>query len=263
MNLILVVGEEAGDSEPSVRFPLVNVKLLWYCLHTVFSREDHPLLGGPVVDGEKMGRALEWGKVRGSRRRKDDGLEPCISHKIIPLLDKRPACASFVFSLPGFAIDRFVLASPTTLDPSQTAVPKIVGRWSSNCNARPDETMASSDTPAVKRAGRARNKRFLQPVVPALPQIPNTRKNHDIGTYHADHTTNGVIQETLETQSGRASPAASPDLLNGVHKDDIQEGPGNGTNIETDLVSAAPSPALQNGRSLHFVEHCSVVHEDI
>src|SRR5436305_14546945 len=107
--------------------------------------------------------------------------------------------------------------------------------------------MSTSDTPAVKRSGRVKNKRFVQPVVPALPQLPNTRKNHDTGTYQADCTPNGVIQETLEKDSGRASPAASSDLPNGVHKDDLQEASQSEANLENDRLSVTPSPALQNG----------------
>jgi hypothetical protein len=46
MNLILVVGEEAGSSEPSMRVSADNVKPFVYCLHVVFASGPSSF-GGP------------------------------------------------------------------------------------------------------------------------------------------------------------------------------------------------------------------------
>jgi hypothetical protein len=182
------------------------------------------------------------GESAGIASRKKSCKTRKIAHSLTNALFARPSVW-----LARFAVGRLVLTSSTALDLFSNHPPKDRRSGGSNCNARPDETMSSSDTPAVKRSGRVKNKRFVQPVVPALPQLADTRKNHDTGTYQADCTTNGVIQETLEKDSGRASPAASSDLPNGVHKDDIQEASQSETNIENDRLSVTPSPALQNG----------------
>lgn len=221
------------------------------CIACMLSLQvDHSLLGAPrVLRRGNVERALEWGKC-GDREQKRSKkvFWWCILREIINC-STNALFARLCVWLSRFAIDRFVPTSSTTLDQSQTTFTKIASRWSSNCNARPDEAMASSDTPAVKRSGKVRNKRFVQPVLPALPQIPNTKKSDDIGTYQADHTVNGVTQETLEQGSERASPPALLDLPNGAHKDNIKEASGNGTHIETDMSPVVPSPALQNGRS--------------
>jgi hypothetical protein len=99
--------------------------------------------------------------------------------------------------------------------------------------------MASSNPPAVKRAGNPRNKRFVQPVV----------------SHQTDLAANGSIQEASEEESRRASAITSPNLPNGVHQDEIQEASEKGAAVETEGSSAAASPVSHNGRSAPTTSH--------
>jgi hypothetical protein len=115
--------------------------------------------------------------------------------------------------------------------------------------------MASSDSPAVKRPGKAKNKRFVQPVIPALPQIAGTRKNHEIGAYQIELAANGSTKKALGEESSRASTNATLNLPNGVHKDEIQEASEKSAPVEPEPSSAAPSHTSQNGRSAPAISH--------
>ena len=110
--------------------------------------------------------------------------------------------------------------------------------------------MASTNPPAVKRPGKPRNKRFVQPVVPALPQTSATRKNSELVAYQADQVPNGAIHEAPGGDSRRASTTASLSLPNGVHKDGIPELSGEYAAAEEIRASPlATSPLSQPGTS--------------
>lgn len=108
--------------------------------------------------------------------------------------------------------------------------------------------MASSNTPAVKPPGRAKNKRFVQPVVPVVPQISNRRKNHESGGHQPHVAADGFTQETRRGESRQASPPALPNLPNGVHTDEVQEASEMAATVDTGTLPATPSPASQNGK---------------
>ena len=119
---------------------------------------------------------------------------------------------------------------------------------SSKCNGRPDIAMASLNPPAVNRPGKPRNKRFVQPAIPALPQLSAARKNDGRDAPHAEHVANESIQEVSREESRRASTTASLELSNGVHKDEIQETSGEDALADIGASPGAPS-ASQPGRS--------------
>ena len=110
--------------------------------------------------------------------------------------------------------------------------------------------MASSNLLAVKQSGKSWNKRLIQPVIPVLPNITVTRRKNEISAHQADLAANGFTEETSGDESRRAPTAASLDLQNGVHKDEIQEAPEKSPPAQTEDSSAASSPVLQNGRSV-------------
>jgi hypothetical protein len=109
--------------------------------------------------------------------------------------------------------------------------------------------MASLNPPAINRPGKPRNKRFVQPAVPALPQLSTTRKNDGRSASDAEHVANGSIQEASREESRRASTTASLELSNEVHKDEIQEALGEDAVADIGASPGAPSLASQPGRS--------------
>ena len=120
---------------------------------------------------------------------------------------------------------------------------------SSKCNGRPDVAMTSFNPAAVNRPGKQRNKRFVQPVVPALPQITAARKNDGRGAHHTEHVANESIQEASREESRRPSTTASLELSNGVHKEDeIPEASGEDTVVGIGASADAP-PVSQPGSS--------------
>ena len=184
-------------------------------------------------------------------------LQSCISNKIINSLNKRTVCVHLLV-LALFTTDSFVLFSSTILDFFSTDLSKVVRERNFNCNARLDEAMASSNTPAVKRPGKARNKRLVQPVLPvllALPQFISTRKIHDIDASQTDVAANGFTRESSGKEVRQVSPAPMLNLSNGVHKDEIRETSEKSTTLGTEASSAALSPTLQNGKSALTLEH--------
>jgi hypothetical protein len=107
--------------------------------------------------------------------------------------------------------------------------------------------MASLNPPAVNRPGKPRNKRFVQPAIPALSQLSTARKNDGRGAPHAEHVANESIQEASQEESRRASTTASLELSNGVHKDEIQEASGEDAMADIGASPGAPSPASHPG----------------
>jgi hypothetical protein len=117
--------------------------------------------------------------------------------------------------------------------------------------------MASNNNPPpVKRPAKPKNKRFVQPVVPVLPQLSAARKNNEEPVSRADHVANGFIQEAAEEESRRTSASASLTLPNGVHNDGIQELPGDDAAADQiGASSAARSPVSQSGELASSMWH--------
>lgn len=109
--------------------------------------------------------------------------------------------------------------------------------------------MTSFNPAAVNRPAKPRNKRFVQPVVPALPQITTARKNDERGAHHAEHVANESIQEASREESRRPSTTASLELSNGIHKDEIPETSGEDAVADIGASPDAPSLVSQPGRS--------------
>ena len=107
--------------------------------------------------------------------------------------------------------------------------------------------MTSFNPAAVNRPGKQRNKRFVQPVVPALPQITAARKNDGRGAHHTEHVANESIQEASREESRRPSTTASLELSNGVHRDEIPEASGEDAVVGIGASADAP-PVSQPGR---------------
>ena len=109
--------------------------------------------------------------------------------------------------------------------------------------------MASPNPPALKRPGKPRNKRFVLPVVPALPHLNTARKTQEIEGHQTEHLANGAIHDASGEHSRRASTTASLNLANGVHKDERPEASAEGAAAEIGVSSALASPVSQPGRS--------------
>jgi hypothetical protein len=109
--------------------------------------------------------------------------------------------------------------------------------------------MTSFNPAAVNRAGKLRNKRFVQPVVPVLPQITAARKNEGRGAHHAELVANESIKEASREESRRPSTTAPLELSNGVHKEEIPEASGEDVVADVGAPQDAPSPVPQPGRS--------------
>ena len=132
---------------------------------------------------------------------------------------------------------------------SQVLFQGLARQRSYKCNGRADVAMASLNPPAVNRPGKSRNKRFVQPAIPALPQLSTARKNDGRGAPHAEHVANESIQEASREESRRASTTASLELSNGVHKDEIPKTSGEDAVANIGASPDAPSPVSQPGRS--------------
>jgi hypothetical protein len=109
--------------------------------------------------------------------------------------------------------------------------------------------MASFNPPSVNRPGKPRNKRIVQPVVPALPQLTTARKNDGRGAHHAELVANDFIHHASREESRRASTTVSLELSNGVHKDEIQEASEEDAVADIGTSPGAPSPVSKPGRS--------------
>jgi hypothetical protein len=108
--------------------------------------------------------------------------------------------------------------------------------------------MTSFNPAAANRPVKPRGKRFVQPVVPALPQITTARKNDGRGAHHAEHVANESIQEASREESRWPSTTASLELSNGVHKDEIPETSGEDAVAGIEASLEAPSLVSQPGR---------------
>ena len=78
-----------------------------------------------------------------------------------------------------------------------------------------DPSSSTGDKPAVKN----KRKRFVQPVLPALPQIPASKKKSAVNTQQSAPAVNGTSDEVLETSSRPISIQGTQILQNGIHKD--------------------------------------------
>jgi hypothetical protein len=109
--------------------------------------------------------------------------------------------------------------------------------------------MTSFNPTAANRPVKPRSKRFVQPVIPALPQITTARKNDGGAVHHVEHGANESIQEASREESGWPSTTASLELSNGVHKDEIPETSGEDAVAGIEASLDAPSLVSQPGRS--------------
>src|ERR1700733_4889363 len=109
--------------------------------------------------------------------------------------------------------------------------------------------MTSFNPAAVNRPVKPRSKRFVQPVVPALPQITTARKNDERAAHHVEHGANESIQEASREESEWPSTTASLELSNGVHKDEISQTLGEDAVADIGASLDAPSPVSPPGRS--------------
>ncbi len=108
--------------------------------------------------------------------------------------------------------------------------------------------MASSSSTGDKPAIKNKRKRLVQPVLPALPHIPASKKKSGVITQQSAPAVNGVEDGPSETSSRRVSIKETPILPNGVHKDGSPEAGDVTTATEDNNAPAIDTTASRDGR---------------